>query len=586
MSNLALRVESQQDVPIGGKQERYATLRDTLTDAVSAPFKRARSLIRGEAHGAPHFIRSRFLFNRSLVFLVVFFSITIIWFPNSPKLQPIPGRDSGVFLYTASRLVDGEVPYRDAWDHKGPMIFFTNAMGLLLTDSRWGVWAIEVLTLGSTVLMGFSLIRKAFPLTPTLIGVFVFISSLPHVSAGGNKTEQYVILLQLIALYAFQGQTFKNQGHSWRNWVLGSTMAIAFLFQGNLVVTWAVIILLIIGYRVYAKQSRALLIQGVEIASGFLIAIAPVLLFFLVHDSAIPFLSAVFEYNFVYSSAASWGDRIISPLYGFQALGPSGIAFVGLIAFIMALNSIFRRTKQSASQFRLILVSVFAFPLEAFASSFSGQSWHHYFLTWLPSLMILTTFLANILLNALDVPDSREKARGFLAIESRTAMGYAVILTMLTQGLGLWLVNDFAKGILFEKDKDEVVNYIEKNTADDDFVLIWGAETKYNFATDRPSPTRFNYQYALLRDGYSDASLINGFVEELEATPPIIIIDSSPSNPVFPPLDFNQRSTWSNVSTVYKPIPELASFFSFVETNYSAVDTMKPNNWIVYRRMP
>jgi len=53
MGNLALRVEGLGKMyRIGGKQERYATLRDTLTDAVTAPFKRARSLIRGEAYGA------------------------------------------------------------------------------------------------------------------------------------------------------------------------------------------------------------------------------------------------------------------------------------------------------------------------------------------------------------------------------------------------------------------------------------------------------------------------------------------------------------------------------------------------------
>src|SRR5690554_5474267 len=53
MSNLALRVEGLGKMyRIGGKQERYATLRDTLTDAVAAPFKRARSLMHGEAYGA------------------------------------------------------------------------------------------------------------------------------------------------------------------------------------------------------------------------------------------------------------------------------------------------------------------------------------------------------------------------------------------------------------------------------------------------------------------------------------------------------------------------------------------------------
>ena len=53
MSNIAIRVEGlSKQYRIGGKQERYRTLRDSLTDAVSAPFKRARSLLRGQAYGA------------------------------------------------------------------------------------------------------------------------------------------------------------------------------------------------------------------------------------------------------------------------------------------------------------------------------------------------------------------------------------------------------------------------------------------------------------------------------------------------------------------------------------------------------
>lgn len=53
MSNVAVRVEGLGKLyRIGGKQERYHTLRDSLTDAVSAPFKRARSLLHGQAYGA------------------------------------------------------------------------------------------------------------------------------------------------------------------------------------------------------------------------------------------------------------------------------------------------------------------------------------------------------------------------------------------------------------------------------------------------------------------------------------------------------------------------------------------------------
>lgn len=49
-SNLAVSVENLSKMyRIGGKQEAYSTLRDTLVDAVASPFRRARGLLRGES---------------------------------------------------------------------------------------------------------------------------------------------------------------------------------------------------------------------------------------------------------------------------------------------------------------------------------------------------------------------------------------------------------------------------------------------------------------------------------------------------------------------------------------------------------
>ncbi|MEW6577698.1 MAG: ABC transporter ATP-binding protein [Chloroflexota bacterium] len=53
MGNVAIRVEGLGKMyRIGGRQERYRTLRDTLTDAFTAPFRRASSLLHGQAYGA------------------------------------------------------------------------------------------------------------------------------------------------------------------------------------------------------------------------------------------------------------------------------------------------------------------------------------------------------------------------------------------------------------------------------------------------------------------------------------------------------------------------------------------------------
>jgi len=53
MSDIAIRVEKlSKQYRIGGPQPRYKTLRESLTEAAQAPFRRAAKLLRGEAYGA------------------------------------------------------------------------------------------------------------------------------------------------------------------------------------------------------------------------------------------------------------------------------------------------------------------------------------------------------------------------------------------------------------------------------------------------------------------------------------------------------------------------------------------------------
>jgi lipopolysaccharide transport system ATP-binding protein len=53
MAEIALRVNNlSKEYRIGGRQEQYRTLRDTLTDAFTAPIRRAGRLLRGESGGA------------------------------------------------------------------------------------------------------------------------------------------------------------------------------------------------------------------------------------------------------------------------------------------------------------------------------------------------------------------------------------------------------------------------------------------------------------------------------------------------------------------------------------------------------
>jgi len=106
--------------------------------------------------------------------------------------MPLTYRDSGVFLYTGWRILNGQVPYRDVWDHKPPVFFYINAAGLaLLNGSRWGVWIIEFLSLYVATVISWRLIKGAFGTVPAILAVVLWLFGLAYVIQGGNLATEY-----------------------------------------------------------------------------------------------------------------------------------------------------------------------------------------------------------------------------------------------------------------------------------------------------------------------------------------------------------------------------------------------------------
>jgi hypothetical protein len=73
MSDIAIQVENlSKQYRIGAHQNGnrrfgYQSLRDTITDAVSQPFRRARTLLRGQAYGASEMNETIWAFPRYLL---------------------------------------------------------------------------------------------------------------------------------------------------------------------------------------------------------------------------------------------------------------------------------------------------------------------------------------------------------------------------------------------------------------------------------------------------------------------------------------------------------------------------------------
>ena len=80
-----------------------------------------------------------------LIFLIAAATVTITFVSTCSPLYPFnPWDDVNVFFVLGRSIRHGLVPYRDLFDHKGPLLHFIFALAALISDKSFiGVWIIE-----------------------------------------------------------------------------------------------------------------------------------------------------------------------------------------------------------------------------------------------------------------------------------------------------------------------------------------------------------------------------------------------------------------------------------------------------------
>ena len=517
------------------------------------------------------------LFLSSLFFLLAVFAVLA---PVAPLYQPIPARDQGVYLYIGQQILDGDIPYRDVWDHKGPLIYYINALGLLLTDSIWGVWFLEIIFLFVAAVFGFLALRTVFDPAIAFASTILWLVTLPEVLDHGGSVEEYSLLFQFAAIY-FYARSEKNSKGYWNEIMVGVMAALAFSLRPNNIGVNIAIGLVLVAIAIFSPRERIHTVRRIAwMALGAIIVFGVIGIYFAFNKSLGSLLDAVFIYNYYYSKLEeiSWqavtkGFDILSFLIPLAALG-----LVGLIIF---LARYWAKGEKEADPIkaRFAFFVLIAVPIQLYLSLLSGRRYMHYYIAWLPVLALLVGFLIFWL----------QKMAGWVLSESR----YKNILNILIAGgfviaFGLQPVvyrmprlYHLLNAIWSEKSlpppdysvvqEGAYIEYILTHTQPDDYILFWGNASLYNFLAEREAPSRFVYTYAFGVPGYTSQEMVDELLLDITQKKPMII-DATAKDRNISGID----------SKAWKSMPVTQGLIRFIEENYVRVDIVGPERFRVW----
>lgn len=429
--------------------------------------------------------KNKSIFPLIVLFIFCFLLTFLICF--SPFAQGFGhGHDSAIFATVGNALNNDRVLYTEIVDNKGPLLYFINALGLSI-NYDFGLFIIEFIffCVGS-----FYAYKTAMLLTKNsrwiscLAAIFSMLLFLPTLQ-GGNFTEEYAILFINIATYFVAKFLFNDYKLKWYELsVIGMCFAATFLLRANLCAFFVAEIIVLLFLMIKNKDYRKIFHSAIFIMIGAIVFIAPFALYLMQNNALSACLDIVY-----FGVRDSFGyiplrERIVK-LGGLIMLSDEVKAFtVMAFAFILFLT----KPKIEKPIRNMLIIAFLGIFITLYANSLTGGpawAYTHYFMTFIPILVIVSSWLFMYIYSAFNNTLSNKLAKNIIIL----ILIFIVFITPLKS-----LANEiFTRVNISTPEKSDFEKYIIESTLVEDTVQIISVNDTIYYPTKKLPTSKHIY---------------------------------------------------------------------------------------------
>ena len=248
-----------------------------------------------------------FHYDNPLWAFVIMLPFLLVFSWSTSPLYLSYGIDSPFFQIIGLGITQGKVPYVDLFDHKGPLIFFIDALGY---STGWGKTAIFFMQWisDSIAFIIFYRIARLMCSTPRRAFVACLLTLIPFADfiIEGNQCEEWMLpyiglALLLVLKPVLQGR--EGEFQAWKSLVVGLCFAVVFYIRPNDGVMWigglyfGLFLLWIV-----RGNARAILPNVGAFILAFILVTAPIFAYFSSKDALDAWFYGMVIHNMKYAS--------------------------------------------------------------------------------------------------------------------------------------------------------------------------------------------------------------------------------------------------------------------------------------------
>lgn len=449
--------------------------------------------------------------NKENFIVILFMAIMSFFFMLKSPLHPWIGGDTGtddsVFKTVALMMEKGYMPYKDSFDHKGPLLYILNWIGNKIS-SYSGIWVIEFLFIIGTFFMIYKISRLKCSINSSILVTMFSISLLFQYFKEGNLTEEYAMLFIALALYIFLDYLLNQKVTSIRLLICGFSFGAVLLLRANMVSVWIVFSLFIFVQMVIDKKWDILTRFILWFTGGMCVIMLPILLWLALNHSLSAFWESYIVFNKAYISVE--GGRAF-----FDAKWNSYLSFFNTTAFIISFCTVAYMCKIRDKAINIVYVIYMLATLLLIC--LSGMTYNHYGMILIPAF-------------------SYPMAALFGEIEGIEFSKIAQIISIIIKVYLLaniilpdWLSVLASVPVIYESREEEhksgltvtVSGIVIDNTDTDDAISVYGNWDLIYVLSGRRHATRYSYQSPI---GSVMPEIMEEYMKALEEEQPKIIV--------------------------------------------------------------
>lgn len=302
---------------------------------------------------------------------------------NSSPLFNATGNDSAVFRVMGRALTEGKVMYRDVFDHKGLYLYFINALGVILSDkSLLGLFVIECVFMFLCAKIVHAIVSKFADGRASLVAtqIFMMFALLHSTLEGGNLTEEYGLMFQVLAVYMLVNDGGKLS--CLHMFMQGVLVGIVVCLRPNIAMMWGGIAI-VAGYELLRRWDFARLSGNIAAGiAGVIAGVMPAVVYAVMTGSLSDMLFGTFTYNFVYLGGGEGGYFPAVMLWRMLMLAKTGSTGRLLLIFSLAVSCFIMARRHKVFPFTRYYFAMLFMSIASVA--LSGRNFGHYYETAVP----------------------------------------------------------------------------------------------------------------------------------------------------------------------------------------------------------